>query len=42
MPSDLFVGVRHDDMVREGIGCGPLGGKGGGGWGGEGWRGLKY
>lgn len=28
MPSDVFVGVRLDDMVREGIGCGPLGGKG--------------
>lgn len=27
MPSDVFVGVRHDDMVRKGIGFGPLGGK---------------
>ena len=26
--SDVFVGVRLDDMVREGIGFGPLGGKG--------------
>lgn len=24
----MFVGVRLDDMVREGIGFGPLGGKG--------------
>lgn len=28
VPSDVFVGVRLDDMVREGIGFGPLGGKG--------------
>lgn len=37
VPSDVFVGVRHDDMVRKGIGFGPLGGKrrgreGVGGW----------
>ncbi len=31
MPSDVFVGGRLDDMVREGLGFGPLGGKGGGG-----------
>ncbi len=38
MPSDMFVGVRPDDMVREGIGSGPPGGKGSRG----GRRGLKY
>lgn len=27
MPSDVFVGVRRADMVGEGIGFGPLGGK---------------
>lgn len=37
MPSVVFVGVRLDDMVREGIGFGPLGGKGGGCR-----QGLKY
>lgn len=38
MPSDVFVGVRHDDMVRKGIGFGPLGGKRLG----RGRPGLKY
>lgn len=28
MPSDVFVGVRCDDMFREGIACAPLGGNG--------------
>lgn len=28
MPSDVFVGVKLDDMGREGIGFSPLGGKG--------------
>ena len=42
VPSDLFVGVRRDDMVQEGIGFSPVGGRGrtregacwfwGGGW----------
>lgn len=28
MPLDVFVGVKLDDMVEEGMGLGPLGGKG--------------
>lgn len=37
VPSDVFVGVEHDDMVRKGKGFGPLGGKRR--WGG--WTGVE-